>query len=176
MKAIVYIGTSLDGFIAKKNDDIEWLTQFQNEEVGREYEEFMKRIDAIVIGRGTFDKVLTFPAWPYTKKVFVLSTTIKQPPEELKKKVTILSMKPKELLAYLSGEGYSTVYIDGGKVIQEFLKEDYIDEMIITKVPLLIGDGIPLFGKQDKELSFRHLQTKILSNGLVKSFYERVRN
>ena len=85
-------------------------------------------------------------------------------------------MKPKEVLTYLSGQGYSTVYIDGGKVIQDFLKEDCIDEMIITKVPLLIGDGIPLFGKQDKELSFRHLQTKILSNGLVKSFYERVRN
>jgi len=176
MKAIVYIGTSLDGFIAKKNDDIEWLTQFQNAEVGQEYEEFMKRIDVIVIGRGTFDKVLSFPSWPYSKKVFVLSTTIRQPPDALKKKVTIIAMKPKEVLTYLSGQGHSTVYIDGGKVIQDFLKEDCIDEMIITKVPLLVGDGIPLFGKQDKELSFRHLQTKILSNGLVKSFYERVRN
>jgi len=175
MRAIVYVGTSLDGFIAKNNDDIEWLVQFQNDEVQKEYEEFIKRIDAILIGRGTFEKVLTFPSWPYSKKVFVLSTTIKQVPETLKEKATVVSMNPKELLTYLSGRGYSSIYVDGGKVIQSFLREDCIDEMIITKVPLLLGSGIPLFGHLDKDLLFRHMQTKTLSNGLVKSFYERMR-
>ena len=176
MRTIVYIGTSLDGFIARKNDDIEWLTQFQNAEVHQHYEEFINRIDAIVIGRGTFEKVLGFPKWPYSKKVFVLSTSIKQVPDGLREKANIVSMPPKALLGFLSGKGYSSIYVDGGKVIQSFLREDCIDEMIITKVPLLIGNGIPLFGHLDNDLLFKHLQTKILSNGLVKSFYERVRN
>ena len=176
MRTIVYIGTSLDGFIAKKNDDIEWLTQFQNAEVHEYYAEFIDRIDAIVIGRGTFEKILSFPDWPYTKKVFVLSTTIKQVPEAFKEKAEILSMQPKALLNFLSGKGYSSIYIDGGKVIQSFLKEDCIDEMIITKVPVLIGSGVPLFAQLDNDLLFRHLQTRVLSNGLVKSYYERARN
>ena len=175
MKAIVYIGTSLDGFIAKKNDDIDWLTQFQNAEVHEHYAEFINRIDAIVIGRGTFEKVLSFPSWPYSKKLFVLSTTIKQLPEALADKATLVSLKPKELLNYLSRLGYSSIYVDGGKVIQSFLQEDCVDEMIITRVPLLLGNGISLFGHLDNDLLFRHMQTKILSNGLVKTFYERIR-
>jgi dihydrofolate reductase len=139
LKAIVYIGTSLDGFIARKNGDISWLTQFANDESIRAYQEFINRIDAIVIGRGTFEKVLTFPSWPYTKKVFVLSNSIKQAQEELKEKITVLSMNPYKLLSYLSGFGFSSIYIDGGTVIQNFLKEDLVDELIISKVPILIG-------------------------------------
>jgi dihydrofolate reductase len=175
MKTIVYIGTSLDGFIARKDGDIDWLTKFANDEATRSYEEFMKRIDSIIIGRGTFEKVLTFPSWPYDKKVFVLSKSIKQVPEIVKDKVTILSLAPKDLLNYLSGKGFSSVYIDGGKVIQAFLKEDMIDELIISKVPILIGNGIPLFGYLDTDLHFEHVRTEVVSNGLVKSYYTRER-
>src|SRR6186713_1803071 len=149
MKSIVFIGTSLDGFIARKDGDIDWLVQFANNEAVDAYEKFMSRIDAIVIGRGTFEKVISFPSWPYEKKVFVLSTSIKEVPSLLKEKVTILSMKPAELLSYLSSEGFSSIYVDGGKVIQDFLKEDLIDELIISKAPVLIGSGIPLFGHLD---------------------------
>ena len=81
LKVIVYIGTSLDGFIARKDGDIDWLTQFANDEAIRAYEELITRIDAIVIGRGTFEKVLSFPSWPYDKKVFVLSNSIKHVPD-----------------------------------------------------------------------------------------------
>ena len=176
MKTTVYIGTSLDGFIARKDGNIDWLVKFQNQEVSDSYTEFMGKIDVIVIGRGTFDTVLTFPSWPYEKKVFLLSNSVKQLPERLEGKVIVLSMKPKELLNYLSKEGFSDIYVDGGKVIQSFLKEDCIDEMIITKVPELIGDGIPLFGSLDNDLQFKHVQTNVYSNGLVKSRYERKRN
>jgi len=175
MRSIVFIGTSLDGFIARKDGDIDWLVQYANKEAVQAYEKFMSKIEAIVIGRGTFEKVLSFPSWPYEKKVFMLSTSIKEVPAALKEKVTILSMKPAELLTYLSGKRFSSIYVDGGKVIQDFLKADLIDELIISKAPVLLGSGIPLFGHLDTDLQFKHNRTEIGSNGLVRSYYERKR-
>jgi dihydrofolate reductase len=105
----------------------------------------------------------------------VLSTSIKQVPDIVREKVTVLSMKPGELLNYLSGKGFSCIYIDGGNVIQSFLKEDLVDELIISKVPVLIGSGIPLFGYLDIDLTFKHIRTEVHSNGLVRSYYERKR-
>ena len=175
MKTTVYIGTSLDGFIARKDGNFDWLSQFANEEAFESYNEFMGRIDAMVIGRGTFETVLAFPTWPYTKPVFVLSNSIKEIPDKLQKKATLLSMKPAEVLKHLSAIGFSNLYIDGGNVIQSFLKEDLIDELIISRAPVLIGSGIPLFGFLEKDLVFTHLQTKVRSNGLVSSIYERIR-
>ena len=175
MKTSVYIGTSLDGFIAKSDGNIDWLTQYANDEAINAYEEFMNGIDAIVIGRGTFEKILRFPSWPYTKKAFVLSATLQQLPDTLRDKATLLSMKPKELLSHLSSLNFSSIYVDGGKVIQGFLKEDLIDDLIISKVPLLIGNGIPLFGDIGADLQFKHLRTRVQSNGLVRSYYKRER-
>ena len=176
MKTTVYIGTSLDGFIARKDGDIDWLTKFANKEVFDSYDEFITRIDAFVIGRNTFEKVLDFPTWPYTKDVFVLSTSMKQVPVGARGKVTLLAMKPRELLDHLQQKGFSGLYIDGGKVIQDFLQADLIDELIISKVPVLIGSGIPLFGTLTSDLAFKHIRTEAYSNGLVRSFYERMRN
>ncbi len=175
MRTTVYIGTSLDGFIATKDGNIDWLTQFESQEISDSYQEFISTIDAIVIGRGTFESVLAFPSWPYTTKAFLVSTTIKEVPEPLKEKVTLLSMEPKTIVNYLSGQGYSHVYVDGGKVIQGFLNADCIDELTITRVPLVLGSGIPLFGLMDHLLRFTHLRTTVYSNGLVKSRYERSR-
>lgn len=175
MRATVYIGTSLDGFIARSDGDIGWLTPFGNDEAGRNYIEFENRVDAILIGRGTFDKVVTFPEWLYEKPVFVLSRSLKQVPEAFRGKVTVLSEQPREALNYLAGQGLSRIYVDGGKVIQSFLAEDLIDEMVIAKVPVLIGSGIPLFGHLDTDLPFRHERTEVFSNGLVQSYYLRDR-
>jgi len=175
MKTLVYIGTSLDGFIARTNGDFHWLEQFANDEAINSYKEFMHRVEAIVIGRGTFEKVLSFPSWPYEKEVFALSSTIKQVPDIVTGKVTVLSMKPVDLLTYLSNKGFSSIYIDGGKVVQSFLKEDLVDELIISKVPVLIGSGIPLFSFLDKDLQFMHIRTVVQTNGLVRSYYERKR-
>jgi dihydrofolate reductase len=176
MRSKVYIGTSLDGFIARTDGDISWLTKFANTEAIRAYEEFMSGVDAIIIGKGTFEKVLTFPSWPYQKKVFLLSRTITQVPEIAREKVTLLSMKPEELLIYLSTQGFSNIYVDGGKVIQDFLRKDLIDELTIARAPIIIGSGIPLFDYLDIDLQFKHLKTDIQSNGLVRSYYERIRN
>ena len=176
MNTIVYVGTSLDGFIARTNGEFDWLSQFANDEAIRAYEELITRIDAIVIGRGTFEKVLTFPSWPYEKSVFVLSTSITEVPEDIREKVTIVSMDPETLLSYLSTMEYSNIYIDGGKVIQSFLKGNLVNELIISKAPILIGSGIPLFGYLDHDLEFKHIRTDVCSNGLVRSYYERKAN
>jgi dihydrofolate reductase len=103
----------------------------------------------------------------------VLSTSITEAPENIREKVTILSMDPEALLSHLSTMGYSTIYIDGGKVIQSFLKGDLVNELIVSKVPTLIGSGIPLFGYLDHDLEFNHIRTDVCSNGLVRSYYER---
>ena len=129
----------------------------------------------MVIGRGTYEKVLSFPVWPYEKKVFVLSTSLKQIPGALNEKAILIAMKPAALLNYLSDKGFSNIYVDGGKVIQSFLREDLIEELIITRVPELIGTGIPLFDHLDKDLRFEHISTNIYSDGLVKSQYKRKR-
>ncbi len=177
MKTSVYIATSLDGFIARKDGNIDWMINIENptnDDYG--YADFIRTIDSIVMGRGTFEKVLSFPSWPYEKKVFVLSTTLKAVPSNLKGRVNLISLTPKEVLSHLSKEGYSSTYIDGGKTIQDFLKEDLIDELIVTKIPTLIGSGIPLFGDLDRDLVFQHIETKTYPNGLVKSHYKRNRN
>lgn len=176
MKTIVYIATSLDGYIARKDGSIDWLESIEdpkNEDYG--YNDFIKKIDAIVMGRKTYEFVLSFPIWHYKRPVFVLSRKIRNIPSRLKNKVTLLSMKPKKVLEYLSHKGYKNIYVDGGKTIQNFLKEDLIDEIIITKIPLLIGGGIPLFGYLRNDLTFEHIKTKVYQNGLVKSHYKRKR-
>lgn len=176
MRTAVFIAASLDGFIAGIDGNIDWLLNIENpdrEDYG--YKEFISNIDAIVMGRGTFQKVLTFPAWPYDKPVFVLSTSLNQASGNMRKKAVVLSLTPRETIAYLAERGYSSIYIDGGKTIQSFLEEDLIDTLIVTKVPILLGSGIPLFGNMQSEIHFKHVETRVFPNGLVKSHYERSR-
>jgi len=174
--ANVYIGTSLDGFIARTNGDFGWLMKFADANAVESYNEFIAGIDAIVIGRGTFETVLGFPTWPYDKPVFVVSKTLNEVPEELKKKATVLSLEPLDILALLSDKGFKAAYIDGGKLIQSFLAADLIDDLIIAKVPVLIGSGIPLFGSLETDIAFEHVRTSTYPNGLVRSYYKRDRN
>lgn len=173
MKISAYVGTSLDGFIARKDGDFAWLSQFANDEAVAAYNEFIARIDVIVIGRGTFEEVLKFPDWPYDKPVFVLSSTFKEVPEKAIGKAEILSMTTQEISKHLASEGFSNIYVDGGTVIQAFLSEGLVDELIIAQVPLIIGNGIPLFGHGETDISFQHVRTAVGTNGLVRSYYER---
>ena len=107
--------------------------------------------------------------------MFIISTGIKVLPDTIKSKATLLSLQPREVLAHLANEGFSNIYVDGGQVIQSFLNEDLVDELIISKVPLLIGSGIPLFGYVNVDLLFNHVRTEVQSNELVRSYYERCR-
>jgi dihydrofolate reductase len=172
----VYIATSLDGFIATAEGGIEWLSQIPNpKQSDYGYAKFMRGIDAIVIGRKTYEKVLTFECWPYDKPVFILSRTLREVPESIADKAEIVSGDIEKIVTRLHQQDHRHLYIDGGQTIQSFLAADAIDELIITHVPILLGKGIPLFGKLDKSLKFSHRKTEIFNNVLVQSQYKRER-
>ena len=174
-KSIVYIGRSLDGFIAGKNGELDWLDSIPNSDnVEMGYTDLMNEIDAIVMGRTTYETVLGFGIeWPYEKHVFVLSNSIKEIQEDLKEKVSLLRGELSEILKHIHAQGFHNLYIDGGRTIQNFLKEDLIDELIITTIPILLGGGFPLFGELDKPLEFDHVESKVFLNQIVQDKYRR---
>ncbi|MFW9944114.1 MAG: dihydrofolate reductase family protein [Candidatus Sifarchaeia archaeon] len=135
----------------------------------------MSGIDAIVMGRKSFEKVLSFGFWPYDKPTYVLSKGMVNVPRELKDKVEIVNENPKRLVDQLKELGYQNLYVDGGITIQGSLEEDLIDEMIITRVPVLLGSGLPLFGKLPQRLYFTHKRTEFLNDMLVESHYTRAK-
>lgn len=174
MANLVYIATSLDGYIATSDGGLEWLTEIPNPEHNDYgFTEFLARVDAIVMGRNTFDVVLSFGQWPYTRKVFVLSNTLEHVPDHLIGRAEIIFGNPVQIVKDLHQRGYTDLYIDGGQVIQSFLSEGLVDEMIITRVPVLLGDGIPLFRSLEAPLHFTKVTTEVLSDLLVKSHYFR---
>ncbi|WNB17918.1 dihydrofolate reductase family protein [Marivirga arenosa] len=173
----VFIATSIDNFIADKNGNIDWLHSIPNpdqDDMG--YQQFMNGVDALLMGRNTFDTVSGFDIeWPYEKPVFVLSNSLKQIPDELSGKVELLKGGLNSVLNTIHNKGYSNLYIDGGKLIQSFLKEDLIDEMTITKIPILLGEGVSLFSSLEHSLNFECINTKIYLNSIVQNQFKRVR-
>ena len=169
MNASVFIATSLDGYIARANDDLDWLPPGGGEEHG--YEAFMATVDALVIGRRTFEKVLTFDAWPYGEKpVFVLSTrSLAAAPEAAV--VEHLTGPLATVPSRLEARGIHHAYVDGGITVQGFLRAGLIQRLIITRIPVLLGDGIPLFGPLPHDVALRHVTTRQYASGLVQSEY-----
>ncbi len=177
VKTSVYIAASLDNFIARSDGSIDWLTSIPNppgEDYG--YQNFINSIDVIVMGRNTFETALSFDTWPYTKRVIVLSSRSIEIPDRIPKNVEVRSASPRELIEALASEGATHLYIDGGVTIQRFLAADCIDELTITHIPILLGDGLPLFGSIGREVQLEHLETRSFSNGLVQSKYKVRRN
>lgn len=173
MTNTIYIAKSLDGYIAKKDNNLDWLNEFPNPERNDYgFDEFTKRIDAVIIGKNTFEVVLSFGQWMYNKAVFIISSQLKSVPKNLINKAEILNEKPQSVVNLLNSRGYKNLWIDGGKVIQAFLKARLIHEIIITTVPIILGEGIPLFTKGICEQKYDHHNTEIFSSGLVKSCYK----
>jgi dihydrofolate reductase len=172
----VYIAASIDGYIATSDGGLEWLNELpnpNNDDYG--YAEFINNIDALVMGRKTYEMVRSFGVWPYEKKVFVLSSVLTEVPEELIEKVEFISGSLKEIISNINSNGFNNLYIDGGIVIQSFLAEDLIDELIITRIPILLGGGIPLFKELSEPLKFVHKNSVVYDNNLVKSHYIRAK-
>ena len=172
MQASVFVGTSLDGFMARPDGALDFLPPGGGEPHG--YEEFMATVDALVIGRNTFDVVLAFDAWPYgDKPVFVLSTRA-LPPVPPGAVVERMSGEPGEITSALAARGIRHAYVDGGITIQRFLQAGLIQRLIVTRVPVLIGTGIPLFGPLQKDIRVEHVRTQAYRSGLVQSEYRVV--
>lgn len=178
VKCSVYIATSVDGFIAKPDGDIEWLHRPEyafSGQGGLSYEDFMATVDTLVMGRHSFEKVLTFGSWPYEgTPVIVLSSRALAVPDYLQGKVRTESGAPAAVVARLSAEGKRHVYVDGGITIQRFLQARLIREITITQIPILLGSGIPLFGSLGSEFPLRLLDTTAYDNGFVQVRYEVV--
>lgn len=177
MPNIVYIATSLDGYIADKHNNIDWLHDIPNpdgSDLG--FSQFMSSIDALVMGRNTLEKVLSFDCdWPYSKPVFVLSNTMTSVPTGYEDKVFLVNGELNTIVKELNGKGLQNLYIDGGVTIQNFLKEDMIDELIITTIPVLLGGGIPLFGELSEPLKFKHSQSNQMLDCIVQNHFIRER-
>ncbi len=171
----VFIATSIDGFIARSDGNIDWLLEHDNRESSNEdygYSEFIDSVDAIAMGRNSFDKVLSFDKWPYTKKVVVLTHRPLEISDELSDKVETASGTPQEIVSSLAEQNLNHLYVDGGKTIQQFLNAGLIQEMIINQIPVLIGEGIPLFGPVKNDIKLEHITTKTFDGGLVQSRYK----
>jgi dihydrofolate reductase len=169
-----FIAVSLDGFIARLDGSIDWLTEKSDRESGEDYgyQEFYKSIDTLVMGRNTYELVLTFPEWPYPgKRVVVLSSRIHSAPQHPVGKVEFYAGSPEEVVRYLAGMGAKHVYVDGGKTIQAFIRGGCLHDITITRLPVLIGDGIPLFGPLDHDIRLQYVETKVYPNGYVRSKY-----
>lgn len=176
-KASVYIATTVDGYIAEKDGSVDFLDQYQSSASDGDmgFAEFLNSIDLLIMGRKTFDQVISFGdnLWPYgDRQVWVWSrdpssVTI---PKIRSNKVVGVSGEPRELLKMAQQKGFRHVYVDGGTTIKNFLSQGCIDDLILTRVPLLLGEGIPLFVEMQR-ISLEHVSTKSYSNGLVQSHY-----
>lgn len=169
----VFIGTSLDGFIARRNHDIAWLTDYPTLGEDHGFGAHMARVDAVVMGRGTYAAIKDMRPWYYDKPVVVLSHSLRQQDvsADLMDKVEILQLSPQAAMDRFAARGWSRVYVDGGTVIQSFLRAGLIADMVISRIPVLIGEGISLFGALDADLVLEHLHTKAFASGLVQSSY-----
>ena len=168
MKASVFVGTSVDGFIARADGTLDFLDHAGKEPHG--YDEFIATIDAIVMGRNTLETVLGFGRWPFTKPVFVLSTR-ELPPLPHGGAVERLEGEPADIVAQLAARGIGSIYVDGGVTVQRFLEAGLIDRLVVSRVPVLIGAGIPLFGALSHDVVLRHVSTRAFASGLVQTEY-----
>lgn len=175
MKNVVYIAASLDGYIADGSGKVDFLNNIPNpNDSDFGFSEFISGIDAVIMGRKTFDVVVSFGGeWVYPKPVYVLSNTLKSLPDYYKGKVEVISGDIVDIVYDLNKKGLVNLYVDGGSTIQSFLKKDMIDEMIISTIPVLLGDGISLFGRLDTPLIFKHYKTEVLLDVITKNYYRK---
>src|SRR5438270_7798218 len=159
MKTSVFVGTSLDGFIARLNGAFDFLPPDGGEPHG--YDEFMASVDTLVIGRKTFETVVALPIWPYSgKRVVVLSSRPLSLSAVPAGAVEQMAGPPAEIVAKLAASGARHLYVDGGLTIQGFLRAGLVQRLTITRVPVLIGDGIPLFSVLSRDMQLRHIATQ----------------
>lgn len=170
----VFIAISLDGFIAREDGDIKWLLQRDDPNEDHGYEAFIADKDMIVMGRGTYEKALTLDSWPYDRPVLVLSKQLADAkvPEALMGKVRFSGRAPKDAIEKLAEQNVRQVYVDGGQLVQSFLRDGLVADMVITTVPVLLGSGRPLFGALPEDIDLKLVSSRSFPSGLVQSSYQ----
>lgn len=171
--AHVFIATSLDGFIARPDGDIDWLLQRDDPAEDHGYADFIADKDLIVMGRGTYEKVLTLGPWAYDRPVLVLSQQLADAavPAALEGKVRFSGDTPGALMAALAAQGVQRVYVDGGQLVQSFLRDALVADMVISTVPVLLGAGRRLFGALSGDIDWTLVSSRSFASGLVQSCY-----
>ncbi|WP_255391611.1 dihydrofolate reductase family protein [Photobacterium atrarenae] len=173
MKVSAYMAQSLDGYIAGPNGELDWLEDIENpDESDFGFAEFMSSVDALLMGKHTFEKVASFGFWPYDKPVYVASNSLTSLPEELKDKATIVSGSFPDMLAHLESRDVSAVYIDGGQLIQSAIRHGVLRELTVTTMPVILGAGIPLFGPLESKVKLSLVNSEVLVGQMVKTRYQ----
>lgn len=169
----IMMAMTLDGFVARKDHGLDWLMKLNTKGEDHGFAEFQASIDVIVMGTGSFKTVLGFDEWPYQKPVLVLSNTLCDDdiPGRLKGKVEISRLAPNALMASLEKRGYDRVYVDGGAIIRSFLRAGHIADMKVAVAPVLIGDGIRMFGDLDQDIDLTLEDVSVFKSGLVQMHY-----
>lgn len=167
------MATSLDGFVAREDHKLDWLMKQDTQGEDHGYDAFIESVDGIIMGSGSFRTVIGFEEWPYTIPVVVMSQTLtsRDVPARLQGKVKLSALEPQELLARLESEGWERAYIDGGKIVQTFLRLGLIEDLVLTTAPILIGKGKRLFGPGDRDIDLGLVSSKSFASGLVQSHY-----
>lgn len=164
----VFIATSLDGFIARVDGGIDWLSMVERPGEDYGYKRFFEAIDTLVIGRKTYDTVLGFPEWPYAGKRCVVMTHAPRPSRHGEEHV---DGDPAALVERLTREGARRIYVDGGTVIRAFLAAGLVTDVTLSIVPVLLGDGVPLFGGAPRESRVELVASRAFPSGLVQVEY-----
>lgn len=170
----VMMAITLDGYVSRKDHTLDWLMKQNTADEDHGFDEFLDNIDVIVMGSGSYRTVLGFDAWPYEKPVVVLSRSLSREdiPPELHGKVEIVPLSPQDLVGEMGRRGWQRIYVDGGAIVQSFLKLGLIDDLKLAIVPILLGDGIRLFGDLPSDVDLELTHTKAFPSGLVELRYK----
>lgn len=165
---------SLDGFIAGPNGDLAWLDEPANPtESDYGFFAFMDSVDALVMGRNTFDFVANYDGpWPYSKPLVVASKSLTEVPNKAVD-TEIFAGSPHEILAMAADRGWSKLYIDGGALVTSFVRLGLLDELTATVLPVALGAGVPVFGALEQYEWFELASSTVINDTLVQSTYRR---
>lgn len=165
---------SLDGIVARSDGGVDWLSKYQSGGEDHGFAAFLASVDGLVLGRASYENVLTFGEWFYTKPIVVMSRSLTDAdiPDQIKDRVRLSNQTPEDLMAQLDAEGWKRAYVDGGKIVQSFLSVSLIEDLTLTRVPILLGGGIPLLVPLEEDIDLEHIETTTYPSGLVSSKYK----
>lgn len=172
-KISIYIASSIDGYIARKDGNLDWLHYGHTGDEDYGFKKFTSTIDAVIMGKNTYEVVSSFDEWAYkNKRVIVLSNTL----TEVRKEAELFSGKLTELLAKLHAENVKHIWVDGGITASKFLEAGLVDDLTISIIAMILGSGIPLFSTMNQERRCHLVSTQSYPSGLVQLKYKIVRD